>query len=415
MGRFTHEPGIRVLALALAVLVAAAAAITLAAPSARGPWVFSYFLDNGQDGLHLAYSRDGLTWTPLAAGRSILAPTVGGKLMRDPCILLGPDGVYHAVWTTGWYEQGIGIAHSKDLITWSDAAFLPVMVHERRAVNAWAPEIVYDDETGQYLIFWSTTIPGRFPATDESGSVNKEGVALNHRIYRTLTRDFKDYSRAELFFDPGFNVIDATILRDGNRYLMFLKDETLRPEARKDIRLAVADHALGPAVEQQVHSLVVHGHARGHERHPHEGVAGHQKVDDADEGQEQVPLSAEEKADARPSRILAARAGPHNLALPAQRLQFSWIERRQPQRQQIPLPHDARRRNPPHLLQQADQRAGTRQPLGRVQVLPPQQKVGIGVQRHRLHLFAQQRQRLPADPFQVATVAELHSCRCFGI
>ena len=122
------------------------------------------------------------------------------------------------------------------------------MVHERKAVNAWAPEIFFDDETGQYLIFWATTIPGRFPATDESGSVNKEGIALNHRIYRTTTRDFKDYSRAELFLDPGFNVIDATIARDGSRYLMFLKDETERPEARKDIRLAVADHALGPYI-----------------------------------------------------------------------------------------------------------------------------------------------------------------------
>jgi len=37
-------------------------------------------------------------------------------------------------------------------------------------------------------------------------------------------------------------------VRDGARHLMFLKDETLRPEARKDIRLAVADHALGPYV-----------------------------------------------------------------------------------------------------------------------------------------------------------------------
>ena len=117
--------------------------------------------------MHLAYSRDGLKWTPLGGGRPFLAPTVGGKLIRDPCIVLGPDNVFHAVWTTGWYEQGIGIAHSKNLITWSEAAFLPVMVHERKAVNAWAPEIFFDDETGQYLIFWATTIPGRFPATDE--------------------------------------------------------------------------------------------------------------------------------------------------------------------------------------------------------------------------------------------------------
>jgi hypothetical protein len=175
-------------------------------------------------------------------------PTVGGKLIRDPCIILGPDNLYHAVWTTGWYEQGIGIAHSPDLMEWTNAAFLPVMVHERKAANAWAPEIFHDEETRQYLIFWSTTIPGRFPSTDDSGSVNKEGVALNHRIYRTTTRDFKEYTRAELFLDPGFNVIDATIVRDGARFLMFLKDETLRPEARKHIRLATADHALGPYV-----------------------------------------------------------------------------------------------------------------------------------------------------------------------
>ena len=42
--------------------------------------------------------------------------------------------------------------------------------------------------TRQYVIFWATTIPGRFPSTDDSGSVNKEGIALNHRIYRTTTR-----------------------------------------------------------------------------------------------------------------------------------------------------------------------------------------------------------------------------------
>lgn len=223
-----------------------ALAVAYAAPRSAGPWVFSYFLDSGQDGMRLAYSRDGLKWTPLGGGRPYLAPTVGGKLIRDPCIILGPDNVFHAVWTTGWYEQGIGIGHSRDLVEWSDVAFLPVMVHERKAANAWAPEILYDEETSQCLIFWATTIPGRFPTTDESGNVTKAGVALNHRIYRTTTRDFKDYSRAELLLDPGFNVIDATIVRDGQRFIMFLKDETQRPEPRKHIMMAVADHALGP-------------------------------------------------------------------------------------------------------------------------------------------------------------------------
>jgi len=232
--------------LAIAGLVLFALDEVRIAAKGSGPWVFSYFLGNGQDGLHLAYSRDGLKWAPLGGGQPFLAPTVGGKLMRDPCIMLGPDSVFHAVWTTGWWEQGIGIAHSKDLITWTEAEFLPVLVHERKAANAWAPEIIYDDETQQYIIFWATTIPGRFPATDDSGDASPEGTRLNHRIYRTTTRDFKDYSRAELFFDPGFNVIDATIIRDGTRLVMFLKDETRNPEARKHIRVACADHALGP-------------------------------------------------------------------------------------------------------------------------------------------------------------------------
>jgi hypothetical protein len=236
----------RCLAVAGILAVASLASVT-AAPNKAGPWVFSYFLDNGQDGLHLAYSRDGLAWTPLHEGQPFLAPAVGGKLMRDPCIMLGPDNVFHAVWTTGWWEQGIGIGHSKDLLTWTGVAFLPVMVHERKAANAWAPEIIFDEHTQQYVIFWATAIPGRFPATDDTADIRSaDGWRLNHRIYRTTTKDFKEYSRAELFLDPGVDVIDATIVRDGARYVMFLKDETKFPEPRKEIRAAFADHALGP-------------------------------------------------------------------------------------------------------------------------------------------------------------------------
>ena len=42
----------------------------------------------------------------------------------------------------------------------------------------------------------------------------------------------------------GFSVIDAQIVRDGARYVMFLKDETERPP-QKNIRLAFADRAEG--------------------------------------------------------------------------------------------------------------------------------------------------------------------------
>ncbi len=90
-----------------------------ASAAPRDVYLFSYFTGNGEDGLHLASSEDGLGFTPLRGGRSFLTPTVGGKLMRDPSIVLGPDGIYHLVWTTGWWDRGIGIAHSKDLVDWS--------------------------------------------------------------------------------------------------------------------------------------------------------------------------------------------------------------------------------------------------------------------------------------------------------
>ncbi len=226
--------------------VTCVAGVTQGQQAAGEDHLFSYFTGNGEDGLHLAYSGDGLKWTALNGGKSFLVPSVGGKLMRDPCISQGPDGAFHLVWTSGWWDKGIGIAHSKDLVTWSPPQWLPVMVNEPNAANCWAPEIFYDDATEQYLIFWATTIPGRFPETDQAGGDQAQGVTLNHRMYYTQTPDFKAYAGAKLFYNDGFNVIDATLVKDGSKYVMFVKDETKAPVAKKHIRIATAEKAEGP-------------------------------------------------------------------------------------------------------------------------------------------------------------------------
>src|SRR5687768_14397923 len=115
----------------------------------KGPYVFCYFKENGQDGLHLAYSTDGYNWKALNGDNSFLKPVVSkDKLMRDPNIIKGADGLYHMVWTVSWKDKGIGYANSKDLIHWSEQRFLPVMQHEATARNTWAPELTYDKKTG---------------------------------------------------------------------------------------------------------------------------------------------------------------------------------------------------------------------------------------------------------------------------
>ncbi|MBN2685698.1 MAG: family 43 glycosylhydrolase [Pontiellaceae bacterium] len=164
-------------------------------------YLFSYFTVSGQDGLHLAHSVDGLHWEALNEGKSLLTPAVGkDRLMRDPCIIQGPNGLFHMVWTTGWWDQHIGYANSKDLVHWSEQKTIPVMEHEPTARNSWAPEVFYDEEQNEFLIFWATTIPGRHSEVAESESEK----GLNHRIYYTKTKDFESFTPTEMFFNPAF-------------------------------------------------------------------------------------------------------------------------------------------------------------------------------------------------------------------
>ncbi|MDR2936079.1 MAG: glycoside hydrolase family 43 protein [Rikenellaceae bacterium] len=200
-------------------------------------FLFSYFTDNGQDGLHLAYSYDGLHWEALNGGRTILRPVVGkDSLMRDPMILCGSDGFYHMVWTTGWTDQHIGYAASRDLIHWSPQRLIRVMEHESESRNCWAPEIFYDRNSDLYYIFWATTIPGRHSDIQQAD----DGKTHNHRMYYVTTRDFETFSETGMFFNPDFSVIDAAVMGDGNRTVMFLKNENPAPP-EKNIRVTISN------------------------------------------------------------------------------------------------------------------------------------------------------------------------------
>ena len=197
-------------------------------------FLFSYFRNNGKDGLHLAWSEDGLKWSSLNKDQSLLQPVLSrDSLMRDPCIIRGEDGLFHMVWTVSWNQRGIGYASSKDLIRWSEQQYIPVMHHEDSARNCWAPEITYDRKRKLYMIYWATTIAGKYPAD------LKVENGYNHRMYYVTTKDFKSFTRTKLLYDKGFNVIDASIVYDGKKYIMFLKDETRNPP-QKNIRIATS-------------------------------------------------------------------------------------------------------------------------------------------------------------------------------
>lgn len=199
-------------------------------------YIFTSFRGNGEDGLRFLYSFDGYHWTNVPG--TFLVPQVGpNKILRDPSISLGPDGVFHLVWTTGWHgDDGFGYASSRDLVHWSAQQYVEVMKAEPTTVNVWAPELFYDQPSNLYYIIWSSTIPGRFPDHLES-STN------NHRAYYTMTRDFKTFTPGKLFFDKDYSVIDGFLVRDGGRYVFINKDNT-RPN--RNLRVAFGPSPLGP-------------------------------------------------------------------------------------------------------------------------------------------------------------------------
>jgi sucrose-6-phosphate hydrolase SacC (GH32 family) len=172
-------------------------------------YVFSYFTEK-EEKLFLATSEDGYHWNVMNGGGPIWESPIGTGQLRDPFILEDAEGKFHLLWTDGWKSKSIGYAWSLDLIQWHDAKLIPVMEHQSETQNTWAPEIFYDTIKQAYRIVWSSTV-GSGPR--------------NHRIWSSTTTDFNDFSEAQIFFDPGYNVIDATITDLDDHYVMLFKDE----------------------------------------------------------------------------------------------------------------------------------------------------------------------------------------------
>ncbi|PTQ95745.1 glycosyl hydrolase family 43 [Mucilaginibacter yixingensis] len=218
-------------------LLMAAAVMLASCKTGRSVYVSTSFHEPADSGLRFIYSKDGYHWNDL--NHIFLKPEAGkAKIMRDPSITRGKDGIFRLVWTTGWKgDQGIGYASSPDLIHWSAQQHIDVMSYEPTTVNAWAPEIFYDDEQDRFIIVWASCIPGRFPK-------GQEDADNNHRLYYTITKDFKTFSPTKLFLDPGFSVIDAEIVKRGKGdYVLVMKDNT-RPN--RNILVAFANNPIGP-------------------------------------------------------------------------------------------------------------------------------------------------------------------------
>ncbi|MGN9911248.1 family 43 glycosylhydrolase [Phytohabitans sp. LJ34] len=197
-------------------------------------YMFSYFTGEGtangeQVYFGLSHGNDPLRWRELNGGEPVLTSTLGEKGLRDPFIIRSPEGDkfyqiatdlrifgngdWDAAQRTG--SKSIMVWESTDLVHWTDQRL--VKVSPDTAGNTWAPEAYYDESLGAYVVFWASKI---YAANDPGHT----GDTYNKMMYAT-TRDFHTFSEPKVWVDPGYSVIDSTVVKHGGTYYRFTKDE----------------------------------------------------------------------------------------------------------------------------------------------------------------------------------------------
>lgn len=203
-------------------------------------YIMSYSKDETQS-LYIAVSEDMYHWESLNEGSPVLDLRPEGKIIRDPYWFVDINKTYHVLFTDNWSSTTIGHAVSQDLLHWSTPNYIAVMGDNEDVANCWAPEMFIDEQTKDFVLIWSSSFYSK----------NNENK-ISNRIYSCRTKDFKQFTSPKLFFDPGYTVIDATILVKNDTYYMAFKDE--RGHNSPDspyaaIRTAVSKQADGPYTE----------------------------------------------------------------------------------------------------------------------------------------------------------------------
>ena len=221
-----------------------------------GEQMFFALADVGE-GLHFK-DMNGSTMNNL---KPVLSSNVGEVGVRDPFICRSPEGdTFYliatdlSVYTRGGWNNNAGQAtktgshsitlwESHDLVNWTDARLIEVARED--AGMAWAPEMIYCEETGEYLIFFSSTILDEESAALDPAERTNAKIIRRDSVYFTTTRDFVHFGETKQFL-PNIKyqdnitsrnesdqyaenndfrkVIDASVMKIGDYYYSACKD-----------------------------------------------------------------------------------------------------------------------------------------------------------------------------------------------
>ena len=171
---------------------------------ATGEQIFFALADVGQ-GLHFK-DMNGSTSNNL---KPVLVSDVGECGVRDPFMCRSPEGdTFYliatdlSVYVRGGWNNNAGQAtktgshsiilwESHDLVNWTHSRQIPVARED--AGMAWAPEMIFCEETGEYYIFFSSTVLDDYSKGLDSKILERDCV------YYTTTRDFVHFGETKKF------------------------------------------------------------------------------------------------------------------------------------------------------------------------------------------------------------------------
>ncbi|KAI1092089.1 glycoside hydrolase family 43 protein [Rostrohypoxylon terebratum] len=228
------------------LLATALASVAIASPTHRATKFVGYLVSTFSDAIpkvqfHLSEGNSATSFSFLNGGNPVLASTVGSKAVRDIFLatnsarsewfLLATDLDVTASgfsWdvATRQGSRGLVIWKSTDLVNWSESSL--VTVEADTAGMAWAPSAVWDDETSQYYVFWSSRI---YAESDTAHT----GSATLDRIRYATTKDFTTFSAPQDYLAiPGVPIIDQEFqyLGTPGNFARFYKNESTQQIAQ---------------------------------------------------------------------------------------------------------------------------------------------------------------------------------------
>lgn len=214
-------------------------------------YMFAFFPSNSEEQMYFAAGKDNLHFEDLNDGEPVLTSEIGDKGIRDPFIFRSAEGDHFymiatdlKVQTTGWgnaqYAGSLRMLvwESDDLVNWSKPRLADVGMNTEDFEQfgnvgcLWAPEAIYDEKTGEYVVFWASM------SKDKSYQIT----------YYSKTRDFVNFTTAKKFIDRGDkqHCIDTSIVKGNDgKYYRVSADTNANEGELSEIMLEASDTVLG--------------------------------------------------------------------------------------------------------------------------------------------------------------------------